>query len=261
MDLPIDTNNEQQETPIKLKYIGLSDVGCLRENNEDSWGVDTELGCYIVSDGMGGALAGEIASDMVVKLLPGLLKKYLNLGEYDLMSEEARDMIFKALSELNEMVYKRSIEDHKCSGMGATLVMLIVQGTNVMVVHVGDSRAYLLRDGELSSLTKDHNMLQVLLDEGVITNEQAVGHPAASELLCDIGMPEGMFADVLYYEMKAGDRILLCTDGLNGMVSDHEIQHILNKPNSIDVICQELINSALCAGGHDNVTALVIECI
>jgi len=249
------------EPKLVLKHAGLTDIGAVRDNNEDAWSVDVEFGCYIVSDGMGGALAGEVASDMVANQLPGILKRELPDVIDDIGSDEVRTRLFKALAVINDMVCERSEKDPKCAGMGATLVMVLVRGCQAMVVHAGDSRAYLVRNNEMSLLTKDHNMLQVLLDEGVLTPEEAVGHPAGSELLCDVGMPDGMFADVLYFDMEANDKILLCSDGLNGVIPDEQIRHILNKNMSLEKISQELIYAALEGGGHDNITALVMDVV
>jgi len=243
-----------------LSHAGLTDVGIVRGNNEDSWSADADFGCYIVSDGMGGALAGEVASQMVVDMLPGALKEHLPEQIDDIGDEEIRNMVFKALTEVNDAVCKRSSEDPKCAGMGATVVMILVRGTQAMVVHAGDSRAYLLRNAELSRMTKDHNLLQVLLDEGTVTPEEAIGHPAGCELLCDVGMPEGMYADVLYFDIEAGDKLLLCSDGLNGMILDDQIKHIVNKNETLEALCDELIESANEAGGQDNITALIINC-
>lgn len=254
-----DTNDI--DLPFNLNYAGLTDIGSVRDNNEDCWSADPEFGCYIVSDGMGGALAGEVASDIVAHQLPDILKKYIPLELDEISNEAVCNDLFKGLTEVNDIVCKRSAEDPECQGMGATLVMLMIRGPQVMVVHAGDSRAYLLRDNQISCLTNDHNMLQVLLDEGSVTPEEAIGHPAGCELLCDVGMPEGMYADVIYYDMVHGDKILLCSDGLNGMVRDEEIEHIMNKNNTPEVICQELIQAAIHGGGQDNVTALVIDCV
>jgi len=245
---------------LKITHCGLTDVGRIRDNNEDSWSVDEEFGCYIVSDGMGGALAGEVASAMVVDRLPALLKEHLPESFDDISSDEVRDGVFKALSVVNDAVCVKSAEDPSCAGMGATLVMVIVKDSNAMVVHAGDSRAYLLRDNELSRLTKDHNMLQVMLDEGSITPKEAIGHPAGCELLCDVGMPDGMYADVLYFDIEAGDKFLLCSDGLNGMILDDQIKHITAKSWPLKKICKKLIDSANEAGGQDNITALLINC-
>ncbi len=244
-----------------ITYAGMSDIGMVRSNNEDSWSVDDELGCFIVSDGMGGALAGEVASSMVATLLPAFLKEVLPEDIEDLASEEIRNLIFKALSLVNDSVCKKSADDPDCSGMGATVVMMLVRGTQGLVVHAGDSRAYLVRDGVLSRLTKDHNMLQILLDEGAIKPEDALGHPSGCELLCDVGMPDGMYADIIYFDLEKGDKVLMCTDGLNGMIVDDEITHIINSNECIEEACRKLVEAANGAGGHDNITSLLINYI
>jgi PPM family protein phosphatase len=249
-----------EEYVPNLTYAGLTDIGSVRDNNEDSWSADEAFGCYIVSDGMGGALAGEVASHMVVEDLPKALKTHLPEKIDDIGSEEVRTQVFKALSEVNDAVCKRSAEDPQCTGMGATVVMVLIRESHAMVVHAGDSRAYLLRNGALSLMTKDHNMLQVLIDEGVVAPEDAFGHPAGCELLCDVGMPEGMFADVLYLDLEKDDKLLLCSDGLNGMIYDEQIKHIISKDLPLDDICEELVAAANEAGGHDNVTSLIIKC-
>ena len=248
------------EKKFKLMNAGRTDIGCVRSNNEDSFSVDSDFGCYIVSDGMGGALAGEVASEMVANQLPEILKKELPAKIPDIMADEVREAVYRAVDEINNRVCERSKTDPDCAGMGATLVMALVRNNQAMIIHAGDSRAYLLREGKLSRLTKDHNMLQVLLDEGVVTPDEAVGHPAGYELLCDIGMPEGMYVDILYLDMMPDDKILLCTDGLNDMVPDEILKIVLSRPAPLDDICREMVLLAREAGGYDNITALILEC-
>ena len=246
---------------ISYTSYGLTDIGRVRSNNEDAWYADDEFGCYIVSDGMGGALAGEIASHMVTTRVPELLKERLPKRIKNIEDKKIRSIVIDVLETVNDEVCHRSQTDPSCKGMGATIVLLLIRNQKAMVVHVGDSRAYYANTDEMIRLTRDHNLLQVLIDEGVVDEADALGHPASSELLCDIGMPEGLYADISYFSVYKGGRILMCTDGIHGENSDEAIAKI-TKSISMDPhqVCCFLIDMANEGGGRDNSTAVVVDC-
>ncbi|MBF0567255.1 MAG: Stp1/IreP family PP2C-type Ser/Thr phosphatase [Nitrospirae bacterium] len=240
-------------------FAGLSDKGHVRKRNEDSWTVDSEYGLYIVSDGMGGHAAGDMASKMVVDILPALLQRNLkNIG--NLQSPQAEDGVTLAFTELNEQVRSLSKSKAGLSGMGATVVLAIIKDDLALIAHMGDSRVYLLRNGGFSQLTVDHSVVQVLIDSGEITPLQAAKHPARGKITRCIGMSGDVMPDIRVTKTLPGDKFLLCSDGLTGMVDDSAIVAILNKHRNLQTACNELVAAANGAGGIDNITVVLVEC-
>lgn len=241
-----------------LKAAGLTDVGRTRQQNEDNWMADEDRGIFVVSDGMGGRVAGELASKIVVEVLPDfLLKRLDNLEALD--TADAKCVVIEAISELSDLIHRESSKRPDFAGMGATVVLAVLRPPSAVFAHVGDSRAYLLRDGALRSVTKDHSVVQMLIDIGELQPEQADFHPARSQITQFVGMESRVFPDVKPLELWPGDRILLCSDGLNGMVRDTAIQDILERCSTPETACQQLIEAANQAGGKDNITTIVID--
>jgi protein phosphatase len=242
-----------------IAYAGLSDKGHVRKRNEDSWTVDYEYGLYIVSDGMGGHAAGDMASKTVVDMLPVLLRR--NIGNArNLQSPQAAEGLTLAFAELNEQVRSLSKSKAGMSGMGATVVLALFKGDSVLIAHMGDSRAYLLRDGSFAQMTVDHSVVQVLIDSGEITAAQAAKHPARGKITRCIGMSGEVIPDIKVTKIFPGDKFLLCSDGLTGMVDDDAILRILSKPGELQSACEELVLTANEAGGIDNITVVLTEC-
>jgi len=242
----------------KTEHAGLSDRGLVRENNEDNWSADAELGLYIVSDGVGGQFAGELASKIVVETLPPLLRTRM-ADITDLADGEAEKRLKHVLSELSEEVYRDTHGEPGLEGMGATVVLAMVLGSKALLGHMGDSRAYLLRDGRLEQLTKDHSIVQLLIDTGEITPEEAATHPSRGRVTRSVGMEGEPLPEANVVDLLPGDRLMLCTDGLTGMLSDQEIRGILQSESESPVACRQLIDAANDAGGKDNTTALVLD--
>lgn len=242
---------------MKIKYAGLSDKGRVRENNEDNWAADLSQGLFIVSDGIGGHAAGEIASKIVVETLPLLIKeRFQNIN--DLTKDDVRKQVLATVSELSQRVFTQSQGQPGLSGMGATLVMALIRGEHAMIVHLGDSRVYLFRQGQLQKLTKDHTVVQLLLDNGEITLEEALRHPAQGQLTRCVGMPQETIPEASVLKIHPEDKFLLCSDGLTGMVSDEQLKETLAKNQAPKAMCQKLIADANNAGGKDNITNIVI---
>lgn len=234
-----------------------SDVGRRRNTNQDYASVFTNqegIKLAILADGMGGHRAGDIASQMAV----------LNLGnaweEQDLMDDEKIAQWFiQAIQEENALIYQRGQEQPEYNGMGTTIVAAALSEERFTIAHVGDSRAYLIRDGKIIQLTEDHSLVNELVKSGEISEEMAVNHPRKNILTRSVGMPGTVEVDVSTYIWQLKDRLLLCSDGLTNMLSEEMIETIVNQEGTLSDKVTELINQANEAGGADNITVLLIE--
>ena len=241
-----------------IAYAGLTDCGRVREHNEDNWFGGPEQGLFIVSDGMGGQAAGEVASKIVVETLPELIRQRLK-GIDDLAARDAKKRIVSAISDLSNQVRNESRKRPGLAGMGATVVLVLIRESLALIAHMGDSRAYLFRGGRLEQLTKDHSIVQLLIDSGEITPEEAATHPARGKITRCVGMQGEPIPEARCLELETGDRLLLCSDGLTGMVSDAEITGVLRTDNAPEIVCQSLVEAANARGGEDNVTVVAVD--
>ena len=241
-----------------LAFAGISDKGLVREKNEDAWVADEKMGLFILSDGMGGRRGGGTASKIVAEALPPLLRPGLEKLT-DISEPIAKDIVAMSVSDLSQQVYSIGKSTPAFTGMGATLVIVIFLNDKALIAHLGDSRAYLYRKEVLTRLTKDHSIVQMLVDSGEITDEEAKTHSARSQITRYIGMQGEAIVDVSVIDLEAGDRILLCTDGLTGMVNEKTISEIFKKIAGPKVICRYLLDEAISNGGKDNITAVVID--
>ena len=234
-----------------------SDVGRRRNTNQDYASVFTNqegIKLAILADGMGGHRVGDIASQMAV----------LNLGnaweEQDLTDDEKIAQWFiQAIQEENALIYQRGQEQPEYNGMGTTIVAAALSEERFTIAHVGDSRAYLIRDGKIIQLTEDHSLVNELVKSGEISEEMAVNHPRKNILTRSVGMPGTVEVDVSTYIWQLKDRLLLCSDGLTNMLSEEMIETIVNQEGTLSDKVTELINQANEAGGADNITVLLIE--
>ncbi len=237
---------------MNVTAVGRSDVGRTRHGkaNEDSFHVGDSA--FAVADGMGGHLAGEVASALALEPLSALD------GRVYADSTAALTALRDAVAKANERVVAKAHDDASFRGMGTTLTAVMVEGRRAHIAHVGDSRAYLLRDGVFSQLTTDHTLVQRLIDEGRLTSEEAAHHPQRSVITRAIGVEDSVTVDAMTLDLQAHDRILLCSDGLSGPVTDEAIAKVLSQ-DDLDRIPDDLIDAANDAGGPDNVTAVVIS--
>jgi PPM family protein phosphatase len=242
---------------LSLRHVGLTDTGRVRRQNEDNWTADVEQGLYIVADGMGGEFAGALASKAVIATLPELVRQSF-AGMDGLPRFRAGRQMAKAIATLSTQLRRQTQNEPGMTGMGSTVVCALVRGAQALVAHMGDSRAYGLRSGRLKQITRDHTLVQLLLDSGEITPEEAVDHPSRGQLTRNVGMEGEPLPQVRMLMFKPGDLLLLCTDGLTGMISDQQIRSILRKPASLESRCQSLVDSANQAGGEDNITVLLL---
>lgn len=240
-----------------LTHAGRSDVGRRRPKNEDRWTADPSLGLFIVADGVGGAGGGAHAAQLVVDSLPVFVRKHIR-GVRNLADPRTATRMGDALSAMNQAV---RLEAQKLSmpGMGAAVVAALIWDAEALITHVGDSRVYLLHEGQLRQLTKDHSTVQRLLDAGEITAEQAVQYADSGLLTRYVGLQDEIQADTSVVKLSADDRLLLCSDGLPAMLSDVEIAGILGLALPPDQICNLLVDTANLLGGVDNTTAVVIK--
>jgi protein phosphatase len=222
-----------------------TDRGRQRPENEDS--AFARAPVFVVADGMGGAQAGEVASRIAIEAFES--------GLGDVGSPEER--LAGRVREANRQIYDRSRSEHGREGMGTTLTAAYLDDGNVAIAHVGDSRAYLFRDGELTRLTRDHSLVDELVRRGKLTEEQAAEHPQRSIITRALGPEPDVEVDTWTYPVRSGDVLLLCSDGLTSMVSEARIAAILGSAQSLDQAGDHLIREANEAGGRDNITVVL----
>lgn len=242
---------------IKTEHISVTDIGLVREANEDSCGsiegVNGQV--FTVCDGMGGHVGGAVASSLAVKSL----LEFVTTATVDNPSVTINNAIISANQKLLAMIQERP----DLKGMGTTTTLLTVQPNGIYFGHVGDSRIYIFSNGKLHRLTKDHSFVQTLLDSGAITPEEAAVHPRKNELTTAMGASDTIQPTVVRHAVKPkpGDIFLLCTDGLCGLVDDTLIEKIVSANQSLDRTAQELIQAAKNAGGFDNITVQLIKVV
>lgn len=235
-----------------------TDIGRVRKENQDAFVGLPEIGLFLVSDGMGGAPGGKLAADIVIGVLPKMLKARLRRFRNP-RPRAIRYWLKYEILKLSRNVLARSASEPGLKGMGATLVLVLCQCNRLHIAHMGDSRAYLFRNRSLVQLTDDHSVVGFLLRQGEITQSETEQHPARGTLTRCIGMQADVKADVKTVAPKKGDRILLCSDGLHGMVSENEISAILDANPNPGEACQALIDAANKVGGKDNITAVMVD--
>jgi PPM family protein phosphatase len=227
---------------------GKTDPGRVRRRNEDAFVVDPPL--FAVADGMGGAQAGEVAS----RLAAAAFREYREADE--LAPEERVRAIIK---EANRRIYDRARTDSEVSGMGTTVTAALLTDGRVVIGHVGDSRAYRIRNGRLEQLTDDHSLVADLMRSGRLTAEEAEGHPQRSVITRALGTDPDVDVDTLVIEVEAGDLFLLCSDGLSTMVSDSEVLQTVERAATLDEAARDLVRAANTGGGEDNVTVVLFR--
>ena len=231
---------------MRLRAGVASDRGLVRQTNEDSY--LARRGLYAVCDGMGGARAGEVASQMACQGLLSL--DPASAGQQDLRA---------AIVEANLAIARRSLTEEPLLGMGTTLTAVLAGEGALSLAHVGDSRAYLLHDGSLTQLTSDHSWVGEMVRRGELTPAQAAIHPHRSVITRALGTDGDVEPDMFEVPVEEGDRVLLCSDGLTGMVSDPEITELLRRDDDPQVVAELLVQAALAGGGEDNVTVVVVD--
>ena len=233
-----------------LEAFGVSDPGCVRQNNEDYYYVDPALGVYLLADGMGGAAAGETASRMAVETA----LKHIYSGK-----PRSVELLVRAFEEANRQVLNTANANAELNGMGTTLVGAIENGPNLLISSVGDSRANLFENGQLISITQDQTWVNEVGRKIGLDEEKLKMHPMRHVLTMAIGVDSALRVGSFEIEPVPGAEFLLCSDGLHGVVSTEVMAALLREPGTLEERCWRLIDAAKAAGGPDNITAILLR--
>lgn len=248
----------QKERQTQLRAAGLSDVGRCRQANQDQYFVGQEFDVLAIADGMGGHAAGEIASDIAIAALAESMDRE-DENRSDWTTDEAAERLRFAMNEGNRKICESVMTRAEWRGMGTTMVALVVLNGRAVVGHVGDSRAYLLREGRLRQLTSDHSWVNEQVKLGLLTSDEARRHPMRNIVTRALGNQPRVEVDVVEEQIRPGDVFTLCSDGLNGMIVDAEIERMLVEHGQVpSAACQALVNLANENGGEDNITVIVM---
>ena len=238
-----------------------SHTGIRRSNNEDCVVVDESHSLIVLADGMGGHKAGEVASDMAANGVMKNLGHWLEKSRETTISRNLKKAITRFINQANSLIYQESLLDYEKRGMGTTIVVAVVRKNKLTIAHVGDSRAYLLRDGRLIQLTEDHTKVQDQIRNGTITFEQSSRSPLRHVLTRAVGVMDFVEVDIQEIILLDKDKILLCSDGLTDMLSDQEISKVLSKNLTLKLSVATLIKCANDAGGYDNISLALVGTI
>lgn len=241
-----------------MNVCGKTDVGLRRHENQDTFAVEQgeKLLIAVVCDGMGGAEGGQIASSLAVEIF---MKEIRALLRADMTAGQLRELASFCVAKANTAVYQRALQDPAYQGMGTTLVSAVAGERDAVICNIGDSRAYLIHDGEMTRITHDHSVVQTLVENGDITAEEARTHPNRNLITRALGPDETTLCDAFDVSFAHGDKILLCTDGLVVTATDEEICRIVCADKRAEEKLDDLIALAKAQGAPDNVTAVLIE--
>ena len=242
-----------------MKFFGLTDRGKVRSVNQDAYRViefpERRAGVMVLCDGMGGEKAGEVASALATDSFIEYAQQRFSEPEPPLAVDVARE----AAAWANLQVYDRASRDDECSGMGTTLVAAVITEDDTVIVNVGDSRCYWLAEGQLQQVTRDHSLVQEMVDQGMIGSQEARSHPRRNIITRAIGLERRIRSDVFRIDLRDGDTLLLCSDGLSNQVSDREIAGALLQEPEEKSAGEKLVSLALERGAPDNVTVLLLR--
>jgi PPM family protein phosphatase len=244
-----------------LEVATATHQGMVRSHNEDSIAADAEIGLAVLADGMGGYNAGEVASGIAVELIKTEMTKSLaGRRAGDLNGLDAEQLITEHSTRANAAIYQASQSQPQYSGMGTTLVVALWHDNKISVGHIGDSRLYRLRGGALEQVTRDHSLLQEQIDSGMITKEQARHSQNKNLVTRAVGIDPEVETEVHTYPVQAGDIYVLCSDGLNDMVTDEDIELTLSSLQAnLPLAAQQLVQQANDNGGRDNVSVILVR--
>jgi len=244
---------------MKPTASGLSDVGRVRDMNEDQFLVNADLGLFAVADGMGGHAAGEVASQLAIDTLEETVKSSgweRIRGDLD----RARECLHEAIVNANRRICESMKGHAERRGMGTTLVAMLTLSDQVVIGHVGDSRAYLLRDGRLERLTSDHSWVNEQVKVGLLSEEEAQKHPMRNIVTRALGSRDEVDVETRSCAVRPGDVFVLCSDGLNAMLEDEEIRRtVASHRTEPEAVCRALVQAANAEGGDDNITVVVLS--
>jgi protein phosphatase len=236
---------------MRLRVSGLTDVGLRRENNQDSYFVSEELGLFVVADGMGGHQGGEVASQIAVQTIEQTIKSSFEKDK----GTSAYDLLQRAYTQAGQAIYRRSQEEPPLKGMGTTAVTCLLRGKNLYVANVGDSRCYLIHPPYIWQMTDDHSLLNEQIRAGLVKPENAAHFANKNVITRSVGFEDHVVADIIERQLADGDYILMCSDGLSGLVSDKRICDVALTLPFNDVV-PRLVEEAKRNGGDDNITVV-----
>ena len=239
---------------VHFSAAAATDRGRKRASNEDAFGYSVERGVFVVCDGMGGAAAGEIASSLAVDEFLRLLN-----GRHESETETILQAAENAVIAANEAIFCRSQRNYRLAGMGTTMVSLLVRDHSAWVLNVGDSRCYRLRNSRLEQITLDHSLVEEQIRMGRMTRSEALRSPLRNVITRALGTQPQVTPDTFELEAEPGDLFLLCSDGLTRELADPHIESLLAVDIPLDILCSRLVNAANKAGGHDNITCLLVR--
>lgn len=253
------TTHDASDGPVSWQGVGLTDQGRVRTSNQDAFTILNDCGVWIVADGMGGRAGGDVASRMTVDGVAREIRRHAAASDIQSQSDRLRQII--RLS--NQAVREGACRRPELIGMGTTLVVLMIIPSPqpmALIAHVGDSRAYCLRQGTLTQWTRDHSFVEESIRDGLLTPEEAVDHPMRHVLTRAVGADIEVEAEITIHALATEDVLLLCTDGLTKMLPDHCIRDILLQPVSRPIqSCQGLVDHANARGGEDNITVILVR--
>lgn len=244
-----------------MKLYGMTDVGCARRDNQDSYAfrqLKDDVVVLVVCDGMGGAQSGSVASAVAVEAFSAAVER-LSTGGMPPEPEGRERILIQATNAANQRVYDMAQQNEECQGMGTTLVGALVLPGEAYIANVGDSRFYLIRDGEARQLTTDHSYVQVLVNRGEITPEEAKHHPRRNVITRAVGVDSEVGCDLLRLETRPGDRLLLCSDGLTNVLDDAVLAERSSAEPDPERYLRTLMEMTLERGAPDNVTVVLAE--
>ncbi|MEZ4703644.1 MAG: Stp1/IreP family PP2C-type Ser/Thr phosphatase [Bdellovibrionota bacterium] len=255
---------------MKIISCGITDIGRKRQRNEDSYLVNDKLGLYIVADGMGGHAGGEFASKIAVTTVEEIIRgvdrtksnvpdqTYLDSPEDEQIDGEEQERLRDAIARAGNMIVRRAIEEPELKGMGTTSTVMLIRDGNAYFAHVGDSRAYCIREGQIIQITEDHSLVHEQLKSGLITEEEAKTHQLKNIITRSVGVQEEVEVDTIVWKIMQGDFYVMCSDGLSNMVDDQEILSIVKEDN-LELSARDLVDTANQRGGEDNITLILLK--
>jgi serine/threonine protein phosphatase PrpC len=237
---------------MRVRSCAISDVGRKRQKNEDSYLINDELNVFIVADGMGGHAGGEYASRIAITTIEDMFKSKSK------SNQEGNQVLKQAIMDAGAKIISKAEEDRALRGMGTTVICLHLDGKQALLGHVGDSRAYLFRDGVLEQLTEDHSLVNEQVKSGLITAEEAKTHQFKNIITRSVGVTPEVEVDVISKKLKSGDSFLLCSDGLSNLVEQREMERELREREPI-LAAKCMVDLANKRGGDDNITLVLVE--
>lgn len=242
-----------------IDVAGKSDIGRVRTTNQDAYHVgkiSSDVAWSVVCDGMGGANGGNVASLVAVGAISANMDRNYKPEKPD---SSIHSLITTAVINANALVYQKSKQTPDLAGMGTTVVLTVIKNDRAYIAHAGDSRAYHISKSQIKQITKDHTMVQYLIETGELTPEEAKDHPKKHLITRAVGVDENIMVDYNEADLEKGDRVLICSDGLSNLVSEEEISAIVKKNNTLVDAIDKLIELANERGGNDNITVVIME--